>query len=150
MTHGNARAVKLPATRINYVEPRMKLVQRVLSVIAMLFGIATLVAGLRVLLGADPGYAVYQPLLFFNTVMGVAYVAAGIAAWFSTSRGWRAALSIFGFNAIALAMIAYLHAVPGTVALESVQAMILRTAVWLVLALGLGWLDRRASIGIRS
>lgn len=118
-----------------------------LSVIAVLFGIATLVAGSRVLLGVDPGYTVYRPLLFFNTVMGVAYVAAGIAAWFSASRGWRAALFIFGLNAVALAMIAYLHAVPGTVALESVQAMILRTAVWFALALGLGWLGRRARSG---
>ena len=96
-----------------------------------------------VLLGGDPGYAVFRPLLLFNTVMGVAYIAAGVAAWFSTSRGRQSAVVIFSVNAVALALVAYLHVAPGTVALESVQAMALRTVVWLVIALGLLWLDRR-------
>lgn len=35
----------------------------VLAFIAILFGIATIFAGGRVLLGADPGYVVFRPLL---------------------------------------------------------------------------------------
>ena len=125
----------------------MKHFQRVLSLIGTLFGIATLFAGSRVLLGGDPGYAVFRPLLLFNTVMGVAYIAAGVAAWFSTSRGRQSAVVIFSVNAVALALVAYLHVASGTVALESVQAMALRTVVWLVIALGLRWLDRRLLTG---
>ena len=41
-----------------------------------------LVAGGRVLLGGDPGYVVYLPLLVFNTAMGVAYLFTGVRAWF--------------------------------------------------------------------
>ncbi len=51
-----------------------------LAAVAVLFGIATVVAGTRVLSGSDPGYLVFRPLLIFNTAMGVAYLAAGVVA----------------------------------------------------------------------
>jgi hypothetical protein len=48
------------------------------AVVAAVFGLATIVAGGRVLTGwSDPGYVVYRPLLIYNTAMGVAYLAAG-------------------------------------------------------------------------
>ena len=57
----------------------IRLVQVGAATIAVLFGIATLFAGGRVLLGSDPGYEVFRPLLIYNTSMGVAYLAAGAA-----------------------------------------------------------------------
>jgi len=62
------------------------------TAIAVLFGIATLFAGGRVLLGSDPGYVVFRPLLVYNVLMGLAYVAAGIIFWRSArgpERGGR-------------------------------------------------------------
>lgn len=123
----------------------MKAVQRLTAIIAVLFGIATIVVGGRVLLGSDPGYPVYRPLLAYNTLMGVAYVAAGILVWINVGRGMYAAATIFALNGLVLGVIGYLYAENAGVAVESLRAMTLRTVVWLVLFLGLAWLSRQES-----
>jgi hypothetical protein len=122
----------------------MKITQIALALVAALFGIATLFAGGRVLLGADPGYIVFRPLLVYNTAMGIAYVAAGVLAWRNVERGKRAAAAIFGLNCLVLGAVSYLYATGGAVAIESIRAMVLRTVVWLVLFVGLVWLTRRS------
>ena len=127
---------------MNPPEPT-KLAQGALALVAALFGIATVIAGTRVLVGSDPGYTVFRPLLIFNTAMGVAYVIAGVVAWRSCKRGTYAAASIFSLNCIALGTIVYLYTASSAVAVESLRAMILRTVVWLVLFLGLAWVSRR-------
>jgi hypothetical protein len=122
----------------------MKITQIVLALVAALFGIATVAAGGRVLLGADPGYTVYSPLLIYNTAMGIAYVAAGVLAWRNVERGKQAAAAIFGLNCLVLGAVSYLYATGSAVAIESVRAMVLRTVVWLVLFVGLVWAARRS------
>ncbi len=44
--------------------------QKRVALAAVLLGMATVVTGLRVLTGWDPGYPVFQPLLIINTAMG--------------------------------------------------------------------------------
>lgn len=102
---------------------------------AAAFGLVTLVAGGRVLQGADPGYPVFRPLLIFNTAMGAAYLAAGVVMSRSLEGGKAAALAIFLLNLVALAAVGCLYAAGGAVAADSVRAMTLRTGVWLVLFL---------------
>ena len=47
------------------------MIQKTASVIAVIFGVLTLVASSRILyLGSDPGYVVFMPLLIFNHIMG--------------------------------------------------------------------------------
>lgn len=101
------------------------------------FGLMTLFAGARVLGGADPGYVVFRPLLLFNTAMGVAYVAAGIAMLRNVVHGKRAAGAIFALNLVALATIAALFASGSAVAGASLGAMTLRTVVWFALFAGM-------------
>lgn len=103
------------------------------AAVAVLFGVATVLAGGRVLLGADPGYAVFRPLLLFNTVMGVAYIVVGILAWRRTWLGVRGAAVIALLNVAVLGGIALLHLRGGPVAENSLQAMAFRAAVWIVL-----------------
>ncbi len=123
---------------------RASLGQRIAAIIAALFGLATLIAGGRVLLGySDPGYVVYQPLLIYNTVMGLAYVAAGALIWFDLPRGKIAALGIFFLNLLALAGVMLLFSRGGGIAVESVRAMVFRTSVWLALFVVLAWKGRR-------
>ncbi len=106
---------------------------KTVALVAVLFGILTVVAGSRVLRGADPGYTVFSPLLYFNTAMGVAYIAVGLLAW----RGHRSALvgagTIVALNVLALAAIAVVAARGGSVAATSLGAMTFRVAVWVVL-----------------
>ena len=118
-------------------------VRRSLAVLSALFGVVTIAAGSRVLLGANPGYVVYRPLLLFNTAMGIAYVIAAVVAWRDLRHGRDAALAIFGLNLAALAWIGWLHAQGAAVATTSVGAMSLRTGFWLAVALALGALARR-------
>lgn len=120
-----------------------RFLQLALALVAILFGLLTLVAGSRVLLGGDPGYVVYRPLLVYNTVMGLCYVAAGWLIWRSVHRGKQAAVVICLLNLLVLALVAWLHSEGQGVALDSVRAMMLRTGVWLLLFLGLAWLSRR-------
>lgn len=111
--------------------------------VAVVFGLGTVVSGLRVLAGADPGYVVLRPLLLFNTLMGAAYIAAGIVMFRTPRGGAVAAGMIFYLNLLVLGAIGILYATGGAVAVDSVRAMIFRTVVWLVLYLTLLWLHRR-------
>lgn len=123
----------------------MRLFRALLVFVALVFGLATLVAGTRVLAGSDPGYVVFEPLLVYNVAMGFAYIAAGIVAWRSLGWGERAALAIFVLNLVVLAAIAWLYSTGSSIAIESVRAMILRTAVWLLLFAGFAWIGRRTA-----
>ena len=127
-----------------------RFVQAGAGAVALLFGAVTVVAGTRVLLGADPGYAVFRPLLVFNTAMGFAYMAAGVAIWRSLGAGRAAAGAIALLNLVALAIVFALHSGAGSVAVESLRAMTLRTVVWLLLFLVAAWLARRAAAGRRA
>lgn len=103
------------------------------AIVAVLFGIATVFAGTRVLLGADPGYVVYRPLLLFNTAMGLAYIAVGVLAWQRSALAARGAGLVALLNLAALVGIALLYANGGAVAGASLRAMAFRTVVWIVL-----------------
>lgn len=119
-------------------------IQRAVATAAVLFGLATIAAGVRVLSGADPGYVVFRPLLLFNTAMGFAYVGAGVLAWRDLTRGRAAAAVIFGLNLCVLGAIGYLYSTGNAVAIDSLRAMTLRTGVWMAFLLALAWLHRRA------
>jgi hypothetical protein len=121
----------------------MKITQNSLVTVAVLFGLLTIFAGTRVLLGSDPGYLVFRPLLIYNAAMGVVYVAAGIIAWCNIRQGMYVAAAIFVLNLIVLTTIFFLYTEGNAIAVDSLRAMSLRTAVWLALFAGFWWLCRR-------
>ncbi len=119
-----------------------RIVQVSAAAVAVLFGIATLFAGGRVLLGSDPGYVVFRPLLIYNTAMGAAYLAAGVAIWRGIDAGRYTAGAIFLLNLLVLAGILVVHHGGGAVAVDSLRAMTFRTVVWLILFVVVSWLAR--------
>lgn len=121
----------------------MKIMKKGLVLLAVLFGLATIFAGTRVLLGSDPGYIVYRPLLIYNAIMGIMYVSAGIIALRNVKQGMYAAAVIFILNLLVLSAIYYLYTGGSPIAIDSLRAMTLRTVVWLVLFAGFGWLSHR-------
>jgi hypothetical protein len=123
----------------------IRIVQTIVTTVAVLFGVATLFAGGRVLLGSDPGYEVFRPLLIYNTAMGVAYLAAGVTVWRSVNSGRIAVGAIFLLNLLVLVGILVIYRSGGAVAVDSLGAMTLRTVVWLVLFLGASWLRSRTA-----
>jgi ACR3 family arsenite efflux pump ArsB len=114
--------------------------------IALVFGVVTVAAGAGVLAGRDPGYLVYQPLLIFNTVMGVAYAAAAVLIWRNLARGRLAAAVILALNLAVLGLVVYLFRTSDVVAVDSVRAMAFRSAVWLVILGVLVWMVRRQEL----
>ncbi len=130
----------------NFARLNSRLMQRIAAIVAALFGLATIVVGGRVLAGWwDPGYVVFRPLLIYNTAMGVAYLAAGVAIWRSLHWGKHAAAAIFLLNLVVLGAIVFLYVAGGDVAIDSLRAMAFRTAVWLGLWTGLAWMSRRTA-----
>ena len=121
----------------------MKTTQKALAFVAVLFGLVTIIAGTRVLLGSDPGYIPFRPLLMYNTAMGIAYVSAGVIAWRYLSKGLYAAAVIFALNLAVLITIYFLYTKGHSIAVESLRAMSLRTVVWLALFAGFRWLKTR-------
>jgi hypothetical protein len=124
----------------------MKSIQNILVIVAILFGLLTIFAGTRVLLGSDPGYVVYRPLLIYNTLMGIVYVVAGVVAWRHIKKGMILAAVIFALNLFVLVSIYYLYSKGDAIAVDSLRAMTLRTSIWLMLLIGFGWLSYRRKL----
>ncbi|MFU8859458.1 MAG: hypothetical protein ACNA8K_03445 [Cyclonatronaceae bacterium] len=124
----------------------IRIVRTIVITVAVLFGTFTLFAGAQVLLGYDPGYQVFRPLLFFNTAMGLVYLAAGVAVWRSDNAGRNAAAAVFLLNLLVLIGILVIYRSDGGVAVDSLRAMTFRTVVWLVLFLGTSWLVRQQAV----
>lgn len=124
-----------------------RIVQVSTATIAILFGIATLFAGGRVLLGSDPGYVVFRPLLIYNTAMSAAYLAAGVTIWRGIHAGRYAAGAIFLLNLLVLAGILVVYHGGGAVAVDSLRAMTFRTVVWLILFAAASWAARSRATG---
>lgn len=110
---------------------------RAAGALAVLFGVATLVSGGRVLVGGAARAAagdVVPFVLWFNTASGLLYVVAG--AGLIARQRWAAHLSV----AIAIAIFAAFAALGMHIALggafepRTVAAMMLRASVWAAIA----------------
>lgn len=128
----------------------LKISQRALVVLGVVFGAVTIFASFRVLAGVNPGYEVFTPLLVYNLLMGFVYIAVGVFGWFSLERGKQGALAILVLNLMVLIAVVLVYRLNAGVAVESLAAMALRTFVWLVIFAGLWWLSRVRAGQIRD
>lgn len=120
--------------------------QRAAIGIAAVFGVLTVFAGGTLLLGLrDAGYDVVRPVLVFNTIMGLVYLAAAAVTLRDLELGWRLAFAISLANAAVLTGVALYDAATGGVATETVAAMLTRTLVWFGLFGMLSWVRRPRS-----
>ena len=116
---------------------------RVVSLIAIAFGLLTLKEGGMTLSGDAQALAAagaYVPfVLWFNFLAGFAYVIAGAGRW--ARRRWAAGLSlvIAGATAATFAAFIVLVLAGGAYELRTVVALTLRTLAWAAIA----WVARR-------
>lgn len=108
---------------------------RVAGGVALVFGVLTVVSGGSALLDGTGMGAIVGFVLWFNTIAGLAYVAAGLGLW--QARRWAFALSLAIFVATLLVFAAFgLHvAQGGAFEMRTVGAMTLRSVVWGIIAL---------------
>src|SRR5690606_8406736 len=108
--------------------------QRLTALVAALFGLTTVAAGGRILLGlGDAGYHVVRPVLLFNTAMGVLYLVAAVLILRDLGRGRLLAGGIAALNVVVLLTVVVRRATGGAVASETLAAMTLRAVVWLAI-----------------
>ena len=108
-----------------------------LSFVGVVFGIVTIISGGSVLLGSNPGYVVFLPLVIFNTTMGFAYIVPWILTRKNPLYSKTIAGYIFLLNSVSLISIVYLYLGGTDIAHKSLGAMSFRTIVWLIIYLGL-------------
>jgi hypothetical protein len=124
-------------------QPRSR-TQRLIALVAAVFGLATIVSGGRILLGlGDAGYEVVRPVLLFNTGMGVVYVIAAVLILRDVERGRLLAAGIALLNVAVLLAIVLRRASGGVVADQTLVAMTLRAGVWIAMAVVLARGARR-------
>lgn len=107
----------------------------VAAIVAVVFGLLTIVSGARALFGGADMGAVVPFVLWFNFVAGFAYVLAGVGLWYRSS--WATGLSIAIALATAVVFATFLWQVWTGTAYEArtMGAMGLRLAVWVSIAI---------------
>lgn len=119
------------------------LIQTADAIIATAFGLITIwVGGMTLFSSSDPGYVIFLPLLIFNTVMGFVYTGAGILIWRQHPKVLQMSKIVFALNTLVLVLITLLYWMNFDVAFDSLKAMTLRTAVWLIIWWSLLWIRR--------
>ena len=112
---------------------------KLMSVVAILFGLLTIKSGGMVLFTQGEAHQAagnYVPfVLWFNFIAGFAYLAAGIGLWMQ--RSWAAQLAAAIALFTVLVFIAFgLHIfLDGAYEVRTIGAMSLRSTVWIVITL---------------
>jgi hypothetical protein len=105
------------------------------AVVAIAFGLLTILSGGRALFGGADMGAVVPFVLWFNFLAGFGYVLAGLGLWYRTV--WSAGLSICVALATAAVFATFLWQVWTGTAYEArtMGAMGLRLAIWAILSI---------------
>jgi hypothetical protein len=119
----------------------------VFAVIAIVFGVMTVISGGGVLFGpraAQTAAGYYLPyVVWFNFLAGFAYVLAGVGIW--VGARWAKLLSMFILvTTMAIAVVFGVHvASGGEYESRTVGALVFRIAVWAVIVMALRPAGRR-------
>lgn len=107
---------------------------RMAAVVAVVFGLLTVLSGARALFGGADMGAVVGFVLLFNFLAGFAYVMAGIGLW--QGRRWAARLSLAILAATLIVFAGFgWHVLSGReYETRTFWAMTLRSLVWVAIA----------------
>lgn len=105
---------------------------RIASILAFLIGAMAIFAGAKPLLGNNPGYYVINWLPLYNYTIGVLTVfVTAILIWMNSKAAMSAAIATFSINVVVILILQ--TAYRGIVAPDSIQAMIIRVIVWVII-----------------
>jgi hypothetical protein len=120
---------------------------RIAAILAFIIGAMAIVAGGQVLLGKVPDYYVIGWLPIYNFTMGV-LTDGFIAFLIWNNNKWAMPAAIGTFSAHAIVMLILQTAYREVVAPDSVVAMSVRLAVWLVILALLYFQSRRVKSAV--
>jgi hypothetical protein len=104
---------------------------RVAALLALVIGLLTIIEGGIVMLGIETKpYPVLPWLLRYNVVMGFVSLGAGHGLW--REQGWAGMLSrvVLACHGLVFLSLVGMHLLGMTVAVQSIGAMLFRTAIW--------------------
>jgi hypothetical protein len=118
---------------------------KIAAVLAFIIGIMAIVAGGQVLLGQLPDYYVINWLPVYNFIAGLASaLVVAILIWRESRYALPAAAAVFAAHAVV--MIVIRTAYSDVVAPDSLRAMTIRLAVWLIILVLLFLQSRRGRV----
>jgi hypothetical protein len=126
-----------------------RVVVRTFAGAGLAFGALSVVAGARVLTGIDrPDYIVLPWLVIYNVAAGLVAIVAGTGLWLSRRWAIGLAWTLAGTHTLVLMVLIGSRGAGRSVATESVLAMLLRTIVWVSIALVAAevWPSRRSIV----
>lgn len=107
---------------------------KIAASIAVVFSFLTIAEGLQVLLGINkPEHVVMMPLLIYNVIMAFIGVVVGVMLWLNRVRALKLAVIVTSIHLIVLVLVSIMYVMGGVVAAHSVQAMVIRSIVWLAI-----------------
>jgi hypothetical protein len=114
---------------------------KIASIMAFGIGAMAIYAGIKPLLGNNPGYNVLSWLPLYNYTMGILTVfITAILIWKNSRLAMPTAIGTFGIHSVVMVILQ--TAFRGIVAPDSLQAMTIRLIVWAVI-LGLMFAQSR-------
>lgn len=119
---------------------------KIASILAFIIGGMAILAGVQVLLGKDPGYYVINWLPVYNYTIGI-LIVFGVAILIWTNNRLALPAAIATLIAHGSVMLILLTAYRDMVASDSIQAMILRLVVWIII-LGLLFIQTRKPVTV--
>ncbi len=109
----------------------MKIIIRIIAVLASIIGIMAAINGSRVLLGMfDPGYEYFTTLIIYNVIMGLVSLLAGVLIWKRNSKALLIASFITGAHIIVFLLLKTVFS--DVISDHSVNAMTFRSIAWMI------------------
>lgn len=106
------------------------------ATVAVIFSILTIVEGSKVLFGiTQQDYIVFTPLLIYNVIMSLLGLFTGALIWVNHKKILTFTSILTVLHLCVLVVVAIILISDGPVAMHSVKAMTIRSAVWLAITL---------------
>ena len=110
----------------------MKILKKIVAVLALFIGVMSVIAGSKVLFGIDTkDYTILTWLVIYNVIMGFVSILTFYMMW---KNNYHANNLISFILTLHLLVMIYLNFFSESAAHESKMAMVFRTVIWLVIA----------------
>ncbi|PIQ08413.1 MAG: hypothetical protein COW71_11915 [Ignavibacteriales bacterium CG18_big_fil_WC_8_21_14_2_50_31_20] len=112
----------------------MKILIKIIAVLAAIIGIMAVITGSRVLLGLfDPGYQYFTVLVSYNVIMGFVSIVAGILIWKDSAK--YKPLTYFITSAHIIVFLLLIIVFSDVISDHSISAMTFRSVAWIIFSL---------------
>lgn len=109
----------------------MKIIIRIVAILAAIMGLMAVVTGARVLLGVfDPGYQFFISLIVYNIIIGVVSIITSIYIWRNNKTRLLLSKVITGLHLTVLLLLITIFS--EIISNHSIGAMAVRSVAWII------------------